>query len=111
LTYTPNKVVIVNGTEISYNIDDYISNRFVAFTYPGKFAGCGLTQYEALQMSSLRFESGKRKYFEKHIDATESDWANFAADRESKMEKIYISHGLDKESTWNSDNFLRSSVK
>jgi hypothetical protein len=100
----PNKIEIIKVACVEYETGEELDGKYIAFAYPGKFAGLGEDMAEALQMAKMRYRNVKTKFFDKRTDATESDWVKFAHDRHHKMEIVYRLKGLSDESVWSETN-------
>ncbi len=95
------RAALVNYKTASNGLDD---KKYIAFAYPGKFAGLGDEMVDALQMAKMRYRSVKKKFFETRDDATENDWAKFTRDRQTKIELVYETKGISDASVWSEEN-------
>jgi len=97
----PNKVEIIPAKISSCKVDDSLIEGYLAFAYPGKFVGFGITMEEALLMAKMHYRNAKKRFLEKE---TETSWLDFATDRQSKMDAVHEKWGIREKSTWNEDS-------
>jgi hypothetical protein len=96
----PNKIEVMKVIMLEYDIYFDSMQDYVAFAYPGMYAGLGENMSEALLMAQLRFAAGRRTFFEARKDATERDWDTYSTDREAKFKEVYSIKGVSDDSCW-----------
>jgi hypothetical protein len=97
----PHKVEIVLASRWPQRVDAELLNGYLAFAFPGKYLGYGVTMEEALTMACLRLRNQKDKYLEDH---SEREWHTFANERAAKIDIAHDKFGIKSESTWNIEN-------